>query len=342
MALTVAESRVEIAEAAGLCENDARVLNYINKACRRLIPKGKWKNCYANYRICTNKACLTWPRSIETIETVAVCGVPGTVRNGWYEFNLNGPGLFGCSSDDGLGSPFGCRSDCTGNQLVDRGLTVTFDDLVGTNKQLRVYADLAVDYGKTLTFRGYDDNRNIILTNNGDVEGETVILANPFVVTTNTNFWGIITQVIKQVTKGVVRVYEYDTVTTVQRLIAIYEPDETLPSYRKSFYPPAQVTDDGNGNCARVSVDVIAKLKFIPVAKDSDFILIGNLPALVEEVRAIRKFENNLIQEGFAYEQLAVKYLDEELQNYLGDGTRIALHIDGGSPFNSGPVLNLI
>lgn len=327
--LTVAEAKDEIAEAAGICSSDStRVYAYCNKAVRRLLPKGKWKGTYQRYSICTNAGCLVWPRQIETIEAVSVCNSPGVVRNQWFEFNPNGPGIFK-------------TGNCNGNQLVDRGQVCTFEDIVPSNKQLRVYCDLAADLGKTITFRGYDDNFNIILTSNGDIEGETVTLANPFVVTTHPFFWHSITQVIKDVTKGVVRVYEYDTVALTQRLIAIYEPDETLPVYRRSYFPPANVTSTG-GTCDRVNVDVMAKLRFIPVRKDSDFIMIENLAAICEMIRAIRKFENNLVQEGMIYEALAVKYLNEELQNYLGDGTRTAIHVDGMAPFDSGPVVNIL
>jgi hypothetical protein len=341
MSLTVSEARQEAAEAAGICQTDDRVYYYINKAVRRLLPKGKWKGTYQRYHLCVNQSCFVWPRQFESIETVALCGRPGVIRNQWYDFNPYGPGILNTNNTtDQVGT--GQCGTCAGNQLVDRGLAVMFSDIVGTAKQLRVYCDFPADVGKTITFRGYDDQRNIVITNSGDTEGEVVTLANPFAVTTNAGFWGIVTQVIKDITKGMVRVYEYDTVAMTQRLIALYEPDETLPSYLKSSYPGAQVPVDATSTCNKQSVDVIAKLRFIPVRKDSDFIQIENLAAICEEIRAVRKFENNLIQEGLLYEQLALKYLNEELQNYLGDGTRIAIHFDGASPFESGAILNLI
>lgn len=343
MSLTVREAADEIAEAANICATDlTRVCFYANKAVRRLLPKGKWKGTYQKYHLCTNQGCFTWPRQIETIESIALCGTPGTIRNEWYEFNEQGPGLFDGRHNnvDSIGA--GCGGRCHGNTLVDRGLACTFADLIGTEKQLRVYTDFPADDGKTITFRGYDDQRNLIRTNFGNTEGETVTLAAGFVDTVYLGFWGVITQVIKDVTVGPVRVYEYNTVDATQRLIAMYESDETLPSYRRSYFPAAQITDDGSGACNKRSVDVMAKLKFIPVSKWDDFIMIGNLAAICEEIRAVRKFENNLVQEGLIYEQLALKYLNEELQNYLGDGTRVTLQIDGASPFDSGGIMNYI
>lgn len=331
MPLTVAEAKFEIAEAANDCQsNIPRVCSYINKAVRRLLTKGKWKNTYQRIRICATSGCFTWPREVETIESISICGNVGNIRNLWYEFNPNGPGPFQ-------------SGNCNGNDLVDRGMFPTFDRIHGNNKQLRVYRDIGADDGKTITFRGLDDEGNVILTDNGNTEGEVVTLASPYTDTVSPFFWHDITGVIKDVTKGPVRVYEYDTVTTVQRLIAIYQPDETLPSYRRSYYPPANIEiDPTSEECQAQLVDVIAKLRFIPVRKESDFILIENLPALCEEVRAVRKFENNLIAEGLAYEALAVKYLNEELQNYLGDSTKVALHVEGASPYGSEPIMNIL
>lgn len=276
----------------------------------RLLPKGKWVGTLARYQICANFACFSWPRAIETIEAFAICNGPGTVRSGWYEF-----------ADFGWGQ---IHSDyCVGNQLIDRGHAPAFDDITGTNKKIRVYCDLSVDVGKSILLQGYDENGNWILTNNGETNGEEVVLAMPYVDTDNL-FTGL-TGVQKEVTKGNVRLYELNTSTSAQKPLAIYEPDETLPEYRRSLVPG--LTNRGvccgtdASECEKKTVTVIAKLKFIPVVNETDWVMIGNVPALKDMCQSIQKREDNLIAEALAYEASAVRELEAELSSFYGDGT---------------------
>lgn len=293
-----------------MCASDSRIPTYLNEAVLRLLPKGKWVGTLARYRICVSAACLSWPRAIETIEAFAICNGPGTVRSGWYEF-----------ADFGWGQ---IHSDyCVGNQLIDRGHAPAFDDITGTNKKIRVYCDLSVDVGKSILLQGYDENGNWILTNNGETNGEEVVLAMPYVDTDNL-FTGL-TGVQKEVTKGNVRLYELNTSTSAQKPLAIYEPDETLPEYRRSLVPG--LTNRGvccgtdASECEKKTVTVIAKLKFIPVVNETDWVMIGNVPALKDMCQSIQKREDNLITEALAYEASAVRELESELSSFYGDGT---------------------
>lgn len=328
--LTLGEAREEVAEAANLCSTDSRVAKYVNKAVRRLIPKGKWVGTMQRYKICTKNACITWPRAIETIEAYAICGVPGKVRNGWFEFLENGPGIF-------RGSDCGCGGGCVGNQLVDRGEHPAFDDIEGVNKKIRVYADVAQASG-SIILRGYDENGQWIRTLDGGtwIDGEKVTISTTPQL--SVKFFSKLVQVIKPTTNGPVRLYEYNNDTAVNtKALAYYEADETLPSYRRSYVPGVAGHSSGS-DCEEVSLEVAAKLRFVPVVNDNDFILIGNLPAIVEEVRAVRKLENNLFGEAEAYEQKAVQYLQEELASYIGDGPVVALRVEDRWNFGAGLV----
>lgn len=319
MKLTLAYARPFIAKAAGLRANDSRVVDYINRSIERLLPKGKWVGTIIRYRICINADCITWPRQIETIEAFAIEGRPRNVRNGWFEFLESGQGILKSTSNNG-------------NQLVDRGDGhVTFDDITaGSWGYVRIYTDLPESSGKYITILGYDENGNWIRTLDGTeyIDGlKVAIQTSPATITTTTQKFSRITGVIKSLTNGNVRLYEFNGTSNV-RALAIYEPDEELPSYRRSYVPGLRNINQGTGDCQKASVEIAGKLRYIPVSKENDFLIIGNLRALEESVRGLRAFENELIDKAYAFEARAVGMLDQELQNHNGDGAVVQVRFE--------------
>lgn len=333
--LTVSEAKTEIADAANLDYADlTRITAYINKAVRRLLPKGKWRDTFAWMRFCANNACITLPRQVDTVEAVAVCGSPGTIRDQWYSYLPNGPGTATCCD--------GQSSSCSSG-MIDRGEHPSFNDITAgeTDRKIRVYADVTEASTSYITLQGYDENGNWIRTLDGStwIDGEKVLISTA--VQVSTNFFTRLSRVIKPVTNGTVRIYEYNTTTAANvQALGFYEPDETIPMYRRYYLGAVSGGSSHGGDCDTVPVDVMVKLRFVPVSTENDFIMIGNLPALVEMVRAIRKYENNLIAEATAYEALAVKYLDEELRNYIGDGTVVQMKVESRATFGAGLVEN--
>ncbi len=329
--LTVAEARDRIASAAGLCASDARVFNYLNRAIRRLLPKGKWVGTYQNYRICVANDCITWPRQIATIEAVNVANHPITIRNSWYEFLESGPGT---------------QTSQSGIKLVDRGECCAFDDITkgATDRKIKIYTDVNEGAGKTMILRGYDNNGQEIRTQVGGtwIEGEKVAIPTTAVAPTlSTKYFSKLTRVIKPVTSGPVRLYEYNTTTGENaRALAYYEADETLPWYRRSFIPGLSRQHTG-ATCENASVEVAAKLRYYPVANENDFLLIGNLDALEEETRALVHFDNRSFPEGYTAEKFAISLLNDELASYLGDGPVLMLRVAGGD-FGAGSVENAV
>lgn len=318
----------QIAASVNLCPGDPRIYGYLNQAVVRLLPRGQWRGTVVRYRFCVGpSACLTWLRQIESILAWSMCGRGGTIRSHYYEFLGYGPGQFntGCSS----GGSGGCSSGCTfngepcgnGGQLIDRGLTVAFDSICGTGKKIKVYNDLAIDDGKTILLQGLDENGNPVLTNVGETPGE-VVTFNAMTPPVSNTIWfpDGLAGVQKEPTKGPIRLYEYDPNTTLQRLLAIYEPDETLPEYRRSVIP-GLACGSGNDDCEQTSIIVLAKLKFVPVKVPTDYLLIGNPAALKDMVQSVKKRQDNLISEAVAYEQSAVAELERELADFHGDGT---------------------
>ena len=295
-----------------MCSTDTRIPGYLNEAVMRLLPRGQWRGTTVRYQCCVNSNCLTWPRQIESIEAFAICDEPGVIRSHWYEFLGYGPGLQS-------------SNQCSGLQLKDRGLACAFDDVPDTGNRLKIYADLAEDDNVEVLVQGWDENGNWILTDGGDTNGETIALSGIVGVTTLSKFLkGGFTGFQKPVTKGPVRVYSWNPTTGVQVPLAIYEPDETVPEYRRSEVPG--LSDMGTcasstSACTKKKITVLAKLKFIPVINDTDYLLIGCLPALIDMCQSIKARRDRQFDDAKKLEMSAVAELERELSNFHGDGT---------------------
>lgn len=322
--LTLGDCRDEVAEVADLCATDDRVVSLVNQAQRRLLLRGKWVGSVQRYRIAVTDAEVTWPRQVTTVEAVSFCDSPGTVRNGWWEFLGYGTGQVHGDSQ-------------WWRNLVDRGQACLFTDITPgqTNRQVRVYADVAEASTSYITIQGYDENANWIRTLDGStwIDGEKVLISTT--PTLSTKKFTSVTGVLKPITNGPVRIYEYNTDTTsnVQQ-IAYYEPDETRPVYRRSLLPGIMempTCDDTDNRCITVAV----KLRHIPVRNDNDWLILGNLDAIKLGAQAIQKERRDLFAESQAYWSQAVSELEKELREYQGDGAvvtpRIAPDFGGGS-----------
>jgi hypothetical protein len=322
MKLTLGAARsTRIPDVLRLCPDDPKVAQYLNEAVMRLLSGAKWSNTVGRFTVLADGSLVTFPRELETVEAATFCRVPLTIRNKWYEFNGYGPGELTVTG----GSP--------SMQLVDRGTACTFSDIQGEDKQLRVYADFAADHGKQVLFEGIDPDGNTILTNDGDTPGEAITLGAGGVI--STKMFLRLTGVQKPVTKGAVRVYEY--APTGQRLIAVYQPSETLPEYRRAIVPDvAAVLEAGRD----ATLTVMGKLRFIPATIDTDYLTIGCVPALKDMCQAIMKRESDQITEAMAYETSAFRELEKELGSFEGDGAAATLRVV--TTFCADPILNIV
>ncbi len=307
-----------IARVLNISPDDTRFVSYINESIQRLLLTGElfW-GTWGRFQFCLTEGCITWPRQIATIESVAVNGYSIPIRNGWFEF-LEAVGLQSDASSCGDGScnwPFG--NICGGTQLYDRGNACTFADIRGDNKQIKVYADVTESPNSKILLQGYDDNKNWIRTQVNDtwIDGELVALSTTPQL--STKYFSSLVAAQKLDTNGAIRLYEYDTVNLTQRAIAIYEPTETNPSYRRSLIPGLS---NSGGECETQQVTVMAKLEYIPAKVDNDWLLIGNLPALKDMCQSIKFAECQVFDDAVKYEARAVQCLRRELSHYRGHG----------------------
>jgi hypothetical protein len=313
------------ARALGDCANNQVVIDKINEVQERLLPMGKWVGTYQHYRFCAPSGCITLPRQLETVETAAVCGGPVRIRNEWYEF---------------IGNGFGLDPRCT-RHFQDKGENwISFDDVLGDNKKLRVYSDTVEDPNAKIFLQFWNENKLPVKTFVGGrwIDGEMVTISNAQVNTVNFCMAGGWVGVQKPITNGHVFIYEYDTVNLTQRLLAMYEPDETRPNYRRYVIPFSNSTS--GDTCLSEQVDVIAKLRFIPARNPDDWMIIGNRGALKVGCKALHAEDNSAFSESIVYWQLARNILDNELNQFMGDGMEPIIQLTDG--VHDSGVCNLI
>lgn len=304
-------------ESIGSCAggNDL-LISTVNEAQHRLLidplqPDEGWWGTWAIMLFNLTRAdpYFTTPRGVARVTATNVCKEPALLRNQFYEY-----------LDFGNGSrPFGCCSNsCENIGTWDRGTVVTFLDPDPPNKKIRAYVTDEADLEKRALISGKDAFGNTIYSQDGfnHTSGEFITFSSPFV--DSTNQFTEIAGIQKDITNGAIQFFEVDTETDEQRLILTMEPGETNACYRRYFVSglPSSCCTDGT-----IQVSALVKLEFVPVAVDTDYLIIGNLPALKEECQAIRMSEMDSMEArrmAAAHHANAIRLLGGELDHYVG------------------------
>lgn len=315
--------------AIGKCANDVPgVAAYVNQAQQQLIIAmgetgafGGWQKVVFSVNRCSPY--ITLPRELARIINMDVCRFPIRIQNEFYEMLEAGVGLQDFCK---------CPDWCGALEGYERGTFPTMVDITPSNQLLRVYMTDPRDLGKrVLVGPALDQNGNPIYSQDGlnSVNGFYLPLANPF--TTSAFQVSSIGGVQKDATFGDVLLYQVDATTGAQVLLSRYAPDEITPSYRRYFIhrlPCGCGTVQVPSNpCVagvtppNVAVTAMAKLEFIPANRTTDFLIIGNIPALIEECKSIRYSDMDAPNApGLAAKSHlnAVNLLNKELGHYLG------------------------
>ena len=335
--------------AIGACPGDARFLLRLNTAQRRLLKRGKYFGTFGRYRLCVTDSCVTLPPQIATLESIAVCGSPIRLHDQWFEFLENG---FGVQQSSGSTGNCGCGTGCGGDgDAKYRGRYPTFEDITGVDKKLWLVCDLAADVGKEVLVLGNDANGNWIRTIQDGImaDGEIIVLAQS-PGTVSTNIFSVITDIqFNEVRDGQSWLYSvapgYDPTTDPVVMLGNYQYFETRPSYAR-YYIGGILSGSGEDGCTATTVDVMAKHDFIPVVKDNDYLVIGNLDALEFMIQALEKYRNaesqTQVGEAMAFEKLAENELDKELDHYRGSGVVTGITVSGSDIGTAEPAPNYI
>jgi len=309
----------------GLCAGDIpNIANYVNSAQRRLIYANEageegWNGTFAEIAFTVNRTNPYWTgtRDIARLQGVNVCQVPFEINNQFLEYLRFGNGR--------LPKTF-LTCPPTIQQVFTRNNVPTFVDLSNPPQIIEVHAGDAADIeaGKRVLIQGTDNNGTTIYTQDGlnQVQGEFVVLESPF-VSPSAQF-NSITGIQKDVTHGQVRIYQTDPATGEQVLLLTMEPGEETASYRRYYFSnlPSTCCQTSPGTASQnVTVTAIAKLEMIPVVVDTDYCLIQNLEAIIEEAQSVRYSEiDTPAAKQMAQERhlQAIRLLRGEMTHYQG------------------------
>lgn len=322
-----------IGQPVGLCSADiSGNAAIVNLAQDRLIMDplapdegwwGGWVVMRFNVTVTQSYAYIVTPYDIARVILMDVCQKPVFIRNGFYEYLQFGVGL----------QPKGCTTQvCSPNtmQAFERDTVFTLNDFASTPMLLRVYPTDSADVGRRIVLQGPDQNGvpvTAVDTNTqASILGETVYLTLPF--STSVNQFSGITGILKDETVGRVQVFMIDPTTGNSSLLTQMEPHETTAQYRRYL-----INGLPCGCCSPtpgpVQVSAQCKLDFVPVVSPSDYLTIPNIPALMEEVQAIRYSRMDspdAARNEAKHHAKAIQLLNGQLDHFLGK-TRTAINV---------------
>lgn len=303
-------------EAVGLCAADvAGVASYVNSAQRRLLycreAQGEsWWGTWAEiaFNVYKSSPYLTLPRSIGRVEFMDICRQPVQLHNQFYEFLQFGNGRL----------PRLCGNRSCLTAAYTRNNAVTFVDMPA-GSYIRIYPTVSTDAGSRVLIQGTNTTDSVIYSNDGTnrVQGEFITIESPFV--TSTFQLNTLTGIQKDITDGDIQIFAVDPNDGTETLLVTMEPSEQTASYRR-YYLNALPNNCCPGE-ETVRVSAIVKLEFIPVQVDTDYTLLQNLEAIIEEAQAVRysRIDSVSAKQMAAEKHIqAVRLLNGELTHYLG------------------------
>ncbi len=272
--LTLGQSRNRLLKKRKFANYDIGELNdIINEAQELLNTLTKPKDSLERVGLTAYGGILTLPRQYLTCEGALRSKLPLNIRNAWFEVIASGQGSTLNSDDVPLSG-----------EVVDMGDGYCCfrepGDINAAGCQLKVYTDATggseVDES-IIEFYGTDSAGNPIRTNltSAPRDGEALDLLNsPGYATTSNSFFRL-TQVVKPITNGILRVYAINPSDVSENLIALYWPGETEPNYRRYKVPLAP---DGTN---AYTVTTLLRKRYIEAIQDNDPLCLDHFGALL-------------------------------------------------------------
>jgi hypothetical protein len=206
----------------GACDED-KFLRKLSDAVSLIVNKGDFEGWKGWLDICTtgDGKCITLPREVETVLAVNIGGQPALGFGQLFNFHLNGPGDCNCSCDW---------------SWQDQGnFHSTYRDIVQPAR-LVAHLQTAEDNGKELIVFGYDNHGQVLRRKIGTEwrDGYQVPTIYGLAVSDEgAPTIARITGIFKARTVGSIRLSSVDDSGATGITLGIYEPDETLPQYRR-------------------------------------------------------------------------------------------------------------
>jgi hypothetical protein len=213
----------EAKKIVGSC-SDTLLFRQLSDAVTLIANKGDFEGWKGFIDICTTNCgtCVTLPREVETVIAVNIGGHPTLALSSLFNFHLNGPG--------------DCRTPC-GWAWQDQGNNhATYKDLA-TPSKLVAYLSSSADNGKGLIVHGFDDSGNRLRYSEAGEwkDGYQVPTLYGYAIPeVDAPLIARIDWIEKDETVGPIRLSTIDdSGPTSGQLLGVYEPDETIPQYRR-------------------------------------------------------------------------------------------------------------
>lgn len=314
--LTLAEVKAgPVGRSCGIATTSDNFVSIVNDAVRQLMERGAWYGSIQPMLLTVNSdGTVICPRELATILAISPTACPGQfpIKNAnlWYQYlPWSEPRI------DWLAR---CRGAGFNHRVAESIGYVVVTNQFTTPNYIRVSSSSASDVGKTISFFGVDEN--------GQPCSSTLTIGVPYATSFPQKF-GRVDRVVKDLTTGYVTCQQDDNNGFVSPL-SVYQPSEVSPQYvkvRLLFFL----------GCLPPTIDVLARLSFVPALNDTDLVLVESQDAIRDMVLSIRKKEAGDLVSAAALErsamselnhQMRTRFPDEQFQvNFLPFGTNDSL-----------------
>lgn len=278
-------------------------INLLNQSLNRLIQAGRWSGGLVHAAFPTSIGYVTLPYELLSIMGVSMGNAPVPVFGNQHEFLISGPGHI-----DETKPAVGILD------FINDGFATRIDPVPYST--LQIVLDLAIDIGKTFRIYGQGSTRtvydvfgegmNIVTTGLTTSEGTAFLSVTGIEVPVNTA--GASTMIGGWTLNGV------DPSGTVTQL-GYYYPNETRPAYARyktgtfNTQSPAQ---------ANLVIRTLCQRRFIPVYKETDWVIPGSIGALKAAMQAVQCEDANNYAQAAPLWETAYGILNNEVHSGRG------------------------
>lgn len=326
---TFGQAKDELARVCGqtgMNTSDPRVMAYTNQATEELMNEGDWPSVVdrLRFRIARDKCHFVMPSDYDRMLYCTLDGVPAPMQSPWFEFVAFGLDFFNQTDSEANRSQFPWF-----HGVLDKDTVATFEDIPSTGGPWYPRVGGTVDervggVRPAIVIQGYDADNNWVRSQVAGewIDGIAVAINGdtaPFFIQSTQPF-RYVTAITKPVTKGYVLLHVADTGAANVEYIGQYAPKDTAPFYRQYSIPDLRpLLANSTGDTLRCrTVLARCRKRYVPVASDADWLLIGNLPALKKMVQAVYFSETQNLDMYAAYKSAAVEILQKEAKAYVG------------------------
>lgn len=263
---------------SGTCSYE-RGVKAVNQARRLLWNKRNWTSQEEYVQICCVNDCFTLPSRYEQIKLAWVGNNPSSLADEWFN-STNAFALHASQS-------------CHRGIIEVGGLHVLFRDYTAHPYQIGIVAENTNDLGVELMFEVQDQydtyhKVNVFAQQTPNLSKSDLLIKG-------------VRSVTKPVTKGRIRVYAYDLEFQAKTLIAIYQPNDANPTFRRFKAPKT---------CECITL--YASKKYYDLTDPKE--LLEFIPdAMIYAILGLNSRENRKAQEFLSNLSLAVQEQEKEM-----------------------------